>query len=188
MFKKNSVLSLLAPALALASLQMAESSSATILDLDNMLDIEMDKVETLPDYVTPPAGVYMLSVSDCDIEKYKQKANKEKGRNQEQEASRIRLTYVVDKTIEVGANDLPVKDGSLFSETFMGTEEGLKFFKKQAMNILNVSDMSGARLKDIIDGLKGQSFKARITIRKTANPAGGEYENVQVRPHHEAAA
>lgn len=159
---------------------MAEN---TILDLDAMMDIEMDKVETLPDYVTPPNGAYMLSVNDCKIEKYTSKA---KDGRPATEGTRIRITYTVDKTIET--EDLPVKDGSMFSDSFMGTEDGLKYFKKQAMNILNVTDLAGARMKDVMDGLKGQSFKAKITIKKSDDGKGGQFENVQVRPVHEAAA
>ena len=50
MFKFN-LISTLIPALSMGIMRMAESSgSATILDLDAMMDIEMDKVETLPDY------------------------------------------------------------------------------------------------------------------------------------------
>lgn len=183
MIKLITLVSFLAPAMSFLSLKMAESSGggATILDLDSMMDIEMDKVETLPDYVTPPAGIYMLAVEECKIEKYKAKDAKDK-----EEKSRIRLTYKVEKTVET--DDLPVKDGSLFSETFMGTEEGLKYFKKQAMNILNVKDLDGARLKDVMEGLKGQTFKCRLTIKKTPGDNGATYENVQVRPVHEAAA
>ena len=183
MFKFN-LISTLIPALSMGIMRMAESSgSATILDLDAMMDIEMDKVETLPDYVTPPDGVYILSVNDCKVEKYKTKA---KDGKPEKEGSRIRLTYCVDKTMETA--DIPVKDGSLFSDSFMGTDDGIKFFKKQAMNILNVSDLAGARMKDVMDGLKGVSFKAKITIRKTSDGSGGHYENAQVRPFHETAA
>ena len=155
-------------------------ANETILDLDAMMDIEMDKVETLPDYVTPPAGIYILKVEEAKVEKYKDKEKKER--------SRIKLIYSVQKTQEIGENDLPVKDGSLFSEQFTGTEDGIKFFKRQAMNIMNVADLSGARMKDVMDGLKDMEFKAKITIRKTKNDQGGEYENVNVRPFHEATA
>jgi len=70
----------------------------------------------------------------------------------------------------------------------MFTEDGLKYFKKQARNILNVEDFKGASFKDVLEGVKGAEFLAAITIRKTPNPSGGEYENVQVRPVHPAAA
>lgn len=162
------------------------ANEQTILDLDAMMDIEMDKVETLPDFVQPPAGAYHLTVSDCKVEKFKAKA---KDNKPAQDSSRIKIFYSVDKTLELTNNsDLPVKDGSLFSDSFMGTEEGLKYFKRQAMNILNVKDLEGARFKDVMEGLKGISFKAKITIRKSKDDAGQEFENVQVRPVHEAAA
>jgi hypothetical protein len=161
---------------------MAEN---TILDLDAMMDIEMDKVETLPDYVTPPAGSYLLKVEEAKVEKYK---TKPKDGKQAEEGTRLKIQYSVQNTMELEkASDLPVKDGSLFSESFMGTEDGIKFFKRQAMNIMNVTDLTGAKMKDVLDGLKDMEFKAKITIRKTPNPSGGEYENVQVRPVHEAA-
>ena len=184
-FNTFSLLSnLLAPALSFGITRMATASSATILDLDVLMDVEMDKIETLPDFVNPPAGTYLLSVVEAKTEKYTPKVTKENPKPTE--AARLKIIYKVDQTIETV--DLPVKDGSLFSESFMYTEDGLKYFKRQAMNILNVKDFEGARLKDVIDGLKDASFKAKITIRKTPNPAGGEYENVQVRPVHEVAA
>jgi len=162
---------------------MAEN---TILDLDAMMDIEMDKVETLPDFVTPPAGSYQLKVEEAKIEKYK---TKPKDGKPAEEGNRLKIVYAVQKTLELEkSGDLPVKDGSLFSESFMATEDGLKFFKRQAMNIMNVTDLDGARMKDVLEGLKDMEFKAKISIRKTPNPQGGEYENVQVRPVHEAAA
>ena len=181
---RKSLLSLCIPALALGLMRATESSQATILDLDAMMDVEMDKVETLPDFVTPPNGLYELCVTECKAEKYLPKATAE-NRNPK-EAARIKIFYRVDATLE--SVDLPVKDGSLFSESFMYTEDGLKYFKRQALNILNAKDAAGAKLKDLMDGLKDAAFKAKITIRKTANPAGGEFENVNVRPIHEAPA
>lgn len=156
-------------------------SENTILDLDAMMDIEMDKVESIPDFVTPPAGDYILTVNDAKVEKYESKGKEGKAPTQ---GSRIKLFYAVEKTLDT--KELPVKDGSLFSESFMGTEDGIKYFKRQAMNILNVTDLTGAKLKDVLDGLKGQSFKAKISIRVSDDGKGGKYENVQVRPVHVA--
>jgi hypothetical protein len=159
-------------------------SNDTILDLDAMMDIEMDKVETLPDFVTPPDGAYTLRVAEAKIEKYKTKA---KDNNPAKEGSRIRIQYVTEKTHELEkSSDLPVKDGSMFSESFMGTEEGLKYFKRQAINILNVKDLEGAKMKDVLDGLKDIVFKAKVTTVKTDDGKGGQYENVRIRPVHEA--
>lgn len=178
----KSILSLAIAGLSIGLMRATESAPATLLDLDALMDAEMDKVETLPDFVTPPAGSYILSVQEAKIEAFESKA---KDNKPAMKGNRIRVTYTVEKTLET--SEMPVKDGSLFSESFMGTEEGLKYFKRAAMNILNVTDLSGARLKDILDGLKGQQFKCKITIRKSDDGKGGQYENVQIRPVHEAA-
>ena len=146
---------------------------ATILDLDAMMDMKIDAVPTLPDFVTPPTGVYVLAVKECKTEKYENK-QKEKG-------SRIRITYAIEETIEVADGEMPYPNGSLFSETFMGTEQGLEFFKKAAMNILGVSDFEGATVGDVMAGVKDASFKAKITIRKSKAPDGGVYENLTIR-------
>ena len=181
---KLSIISLLLPALSFGICYATEPTQATILDLDAMMDIEMDKVETLPDFVTPPAGLYHLEVVEAKTEKYTPKKSTENPNPKE--SLRIKIIHKVVETLE--SVDLPVKDGSLFSESFQATEEGIKFFKRQALNILNVKDFEGARLKDVMEGLKEARFEAKITIRKSANPAGGEYENVQVRPIHDTPA
>lgn len=188
MFTKSilatSLLSMLMPAMSMGMLKATEGGGgSTILDLDSMMDTAMNTVKTLPDFITPPAGDYLLKVTEAKAEKYKQKA---KDGQPEKDAMRLKIFYSVEKTLQ--CEGLPVKDGSLFSESFMATEEGLQFFKRQAINILNVADLDDATLKDVMVGLKDAEFKARITIRMSPNPAGGTYENVQVRPVHEAAA
>lgn len=144
---------------------------ATILDLDAMMDQNMDEVETMPDFVMPPPGLYILLVKECKVEQA-DKSDKTKG-------SRIRITYTVSSTIEV-KDEQPVPDGSMFSEAFTGTEDGIKFFKKSAMNILGVSSFEGASLGDVVGNIAGTEFKAKITVRKS-NKDGKSYENVQVR-------
>ena len=159
----------------------------TILDLDAMMDIEMDKVETLPDYVTPPAGNYVLEVKKAEIAKTD--AMPAKGDKPAKPAgSKIRIQYAIEEVLEVAGNELPPSTGSMFSEQFTGTEDGVKFFKRQAMNILNVKDLTGAKMKDVLDGLTGAKFKAKISIEKTKGDGDKVYENVRVRPVQEEQA
>jgi hypothetical protein len=159
------------------------TKNVTILDLDAMMDIKMDEVETLPDFVTPPPGLYTLTVKEAKIEKYKSKAEPNV------EKSRIRLSYSVTATKEVAAGNVPVADGSMFSETFMATEDGIKFFKKAAMGVLGVSSFEGASIKDVIDGLADTEFEARITVRSTTDAMTKQvYENVNVRAINAATA
>ena len=159
------------------------TADVTILDLDAMMDIKMDDVETLPDFVTPPPGVYMLKVKEAKIEKYSSRKEPTVKRQ------RIRVVYTVAATKEILAGNIPVADGSMFSETFMGTEDGIKFFKKSAMGILSVDNFEGASLKDVIDGLVDTEFDARITARSTTDPETKQvYENITVKPVNKAAA
>jgi hypothetical protein len=155
---------------------MAENN--TLLDLDAMMEESLDNVPDAPDFTNPPAGEYSLQVKEVKTEKYKAKA---KDGIPEHEAQRIRITYSILQTKSVAAGDAPVPDGSMFSETFMGTEQGLGYLKSRAKGILNATDLAGVSLKVLLDTMKGSTFDARITIRKTPNPAGGEYENVQIR-------
>lgn len=149
---------------------------ATILDLDSLLDRKMDEVETLPDFVTPPAGVYVLSVKKAETEKYKSKdePNKEK--------LRIRMTYAIDRVVQVKDGEFPPAVGSLFSETFTATEDGVKYFKKACMGALGVKEFGAdTSLRDVMEGVTGVSFEARITIRKTPGQDGAVFENINIR-------
>ena len=151
---------------------------ATLLDLDALMDTKMDSVETMPDYMNPPAGNYILTCVEAKIEKYDVKENQVKTGVQ---GNRIKLTYRVDVTEEVAAGELPVPDGTLFTEGFQGTEEGLKYCKKACSNILGIKEFEGASLGEILDGVKNVAFHARITIRKSEGEGGKVYENLNIR-------
>lgn len=146
---------------------------ATILDLDAIMGTKIDAVETVPDYVTPPPGIYMLGVKDCKIKKFEMKDGTK--------AQRIAITYEIKETLDIKGDEPPYPNGSLFTDSFMGTEEGLKYFKKAAMNILRVSDFDGASMGDVMQGIIGTDFKARITVRKSKDDKGQVFENTQVR-------
>jgi hypothetical protein len=153
-------------------------SNDTILDMDALLDGNLGAVENVPDFVTPPAGDYELSIKDASIEKYDWPA---KGDKKAQKGLQFKLVYQVDKTLDT--KDLPVADGSLFSRTYRADEDGMKYFKKAAREIMNVKDIDDVTIRDILDTLKGQAFKAQITIRSKDG-----YDNVNVRPVHDAPA
>lgn len=155
-------------------------SNNTILDFDALLDSNLSSTKDVPDFVTPPPGTYVLELTEAKLEKFKLKA-KAGVRDTEQDAARIKFQYKVAETVET--KELPVADGSLFSESFMANEDGLAFFKKQAKAILNVKDFADTSIRDILDGLNGVSFKAVVGIRKS-----GEFENVTIRPVHEEPA
>lgn len=148
------------------------AQDTTLLDLDSLLDGSLDAVADVPDYVTPPAGVYLLSIASAELVQDKDKEGKAR--------NRLVIAYKVDATVEVEGTDLPVADGSLFSERFTYSEEGLGYFKRMAKNWLN-ADVTGVSLRDILSTLADSpSTKAVITLAKS-----GEYTNVRVRPVHE---
>jgi hypothetical protein len=156
------------------------STNTSILDLDALLDQGMDQVETLPEYVSPAPGVYMLAVDKADI----QEPKKPKA-GEEAKPPRLRITYRIVSTIQIEGNEPPFPDGSLFSEGFQATEDGLKYYKRRAMAILNVTDLGDAKLRDVMETLVGTEFKAVISIKKSTGTDGKEYENINVRAVHE---
>ena len=157
---------------------MNTQASATILDLDSLLDSTLDGVEDIADYINPPTGLYQLSIIEAEIKAGK-KADPAK--KQAAKAARIVITYKVEATTET--EGIPVPDGTLFTEGMQGTEDGLKFFKKQARKLLNVDSLDGVSIRDILGSLKEIGlFDARIVLKETPGDNGRTYENVNVTP------
>lgn len=151
----------------------------TILDLESILDTNMEAVETLPDYVTPGKSILDIKVHDTEIKK---SIDKETGADKRA----IVLTYEIIATVESEEPAFP--DGSRFTERFQATEDGLKYFKKQAMKLLNVSDLTGATLRDILEGLKGTEVRVAVTQRTAKGKDGKDYTNINIRPLHDNPA
>lgn len=148
-------------------------SETTILDLDALLDGTMDSVADVPDYVTPPAGTYVVKVDKAELEKYKNKAGEEK--------LRFRILYSIVSTIELADDKTPpVANGSLFTETFMADGDGLAFFKRQAKKLLDVESLDGVTIRDILAELVGREVRVAITIR-VSESNGTKYENINLR-------
>ena len=150
---------------------------AVILDLDALMDMKMDAITTLPDYITPPPGLYVLTVKDASTEKYEVKVDK---KETGQKATRIKIVYQIKETVALEAGEDPVPNESLFSESFQGSEDGVQYFKKAAMNILGVTDFDGASIRDVMDGITGTQFRAKLTLRRSSKD-GKDYENLQIR-------
>lgn len=155
----------------------APTKTATILDLDALLDESLDSIPDLPEYINPPDGNYRLRCKEAKIESYK---GKPKNGEPAKEGTRIRMTTEVVATVELAKDGAPVADGTLFSETFQGTEEGLGFFKQRAIKVLNVADVKGVPLREILSSLEGSEYDAKITT-KVSKVGDSTYENIQVR-------
>lgn len=151
---------------------MNAQADTTILDLDELMDMNLDAVEDVPDFCEPDNGLYMLSISDAEIKRSKDKTK----------PSRIVLTYKIHEILE--CDGLPVPLESLYSEGFQGTAEGLKYFKKAAKALLNTDDLTGITTGQILEGLKElDPFKAKVT-KKVTKKDNTEYININTRPIH----
>lgn len=150
---------------------MAETN--TVLDLDSILDMTLDGVKDVPDYVNPPTGNYTLSIADAKFEIKKNKEGEKVGR--------FSITYRVDETIDLASDkELPVADGSLYSENFTYTEDGIAYLKKQAKKILNVDSVDGVSIRELLDSLKDVApFKAKLVTQEK-----GGYLNTRTTPVH----
>lgn len=150
-------------------------SNKETLDLGAMMEDSLDDIPEAPEFVIPPPGLYSLEIKEAKVETYQTK------KEPEVDKQRMKIIYGISETVAISGNEPPVPDGSLISETFQGTREGLSYFKSKIKAIMNVSDLAGVSLKDMMESVKGASISARITIRKSPNPEGGEYENVTVK-------
>ena len=150
-------------------------NTTTILDLDDMMNESLDTIPDAPDFITPPAGEYVLEVKDCLVDKYNTKDEPNVIKQ------RLKITYAIVETVSLSDKEPPVPNESLFTETFTATEQGLGFFKKRVKEIMAADSVAGVSLGEMMDSIKGVQFKCRITIKKSHNPRGGEYTNVQIR-------
>lgn len=153
----------------------------TLLDLDDVEGMDFDSIEDPPGFVTPPNGVYDLTVTKAVIEKYKtrEEPNVEK--------KRFANYYEIVSVVEIeDANEQEPKQGDKFSERFMMNEQGMKYWKGKAKAILgDVGKVTVANvLKELSSG--NYTFRARITNKKTMGKKGSpnekkEFTNTNVK-------
>lgn len=154
----------------------APDAKKATLDLGAMMDETLDNIQEAPDFNNPPPGLYLLECKEAKVDKYTTK------KEPDVEKQRLKIIYAVSSTVELASQkEPPVPDGSLFSETFQATEEGLSYFKKRIREIMNASDLAGVSLGDMMNSVKGTIFKARLTIRVSKGDNGQDYENVNIR-------
>lgn len=159
---------------------METSSEETLLDFSNteLDDIDLGTIDTLPSFLQPPEGTFVLHMEKASVEKKVDKETKVVKK-------RIQHLYSIYKTIELAdSSELIPPDGSLFTENFQLNAEGLKYWKKKATQILDVKSIDNSKLTDVLKELTDGKyyFNAKIVLKKTQNKADGkEYTNVQVR-------
>ena len=157
---------------------MADQEAETLLDLDDLDSLTLDDVDEAPEFMAPPSGKYKLGITQADIQ-----AREKDGETKQS----FRLIYYVQDTIELANQDedlVPV--GTLFSENFQATKQGLEFFKSRMKKLLG-DDLTGISIKDMLAFLPKQFDKdgdksILTTLRKTLTKdkeSGNEYENVR---------
>lgn len=138
---------------------MNTETNNTLLDLETMMGESLDAIPEAAGFENPPPGEYAITIMDAAVDKYIDK----KGLSQQ----RIKIIYSVATTYSTASGEQPIPDGTLFSETFQGTTQGLGFFKKRAKELLYVSTTDGVTLADMMNSLKGVTVNVRLNIKKT---------------------
>lgn len=163
------------------------NANETLIDLDNLDSVSLDSFDSAPEFIEPPAGRYKLGVQ-VKIEKYERDEKDAEGdkTGMKVAAKRIRFVYSIQDVVELKSkNELAPAEGSMFSETFTATQEGLPYFKTRASAILG--DLGKASIKEVIEELNGESIsfmadvKLRVSKVKDADGNEKDYTNVNVR-------
>lgn len=149
---------------------------STLLNLDDMLGQSLETVQAAPDFVQLENGVYILSVKDTKAEK---KASKDKAKG---DYILLTLQYEVAEVIE--QEGTPIKVGSLTSESFMFTEQGLPYFKGRVAQIAvanngSEEDVNGLSVKEALDAVKGMAFKVNAKQSKNGERVNIRLQNIR---------
>jgi hypothetical protein len=153
----------------------------TILDLDAILDQDLASYEAAPDYQNPPPGAYRLKCQKAEL-----KPGLPAKDGKDATSPVFIVTYEVLATHELaeGVRELPVANGTLFTERFNANETGIPYFKKQAQKILNLKDSGSVKIREMVEGLQNAEFDATLRIR-ISKKDGNSYENLVINPVHD---
>jgi len=122
--------------------------------MDSMLDSSLDEVETAAEFVDLPNGEYRLHIKKAEAKEMPAKDDKPA-------AVAVSITYEVTETIALADSNVePVDNGSMSSERFNLTEQGLPYFKRYLVNIFG--DTSGVSLGESIQALNGVDITAVV--------------------------
>jgi len=143
--------------------------------LDDVLDVNVDEVEDLPDYVDPAAGRYTVNISKVDTREV-DCMDKESGTKVATPV--VQITYEIVAVGEL-ANpaDLAPEAGSLFSESFFMKNPA--FFKSYLKGIFG-ADMAGNTFGDLLKELEGMSLELTVKLTRSKD---GEKVYTNTRDH-----
>lgn len=129
---------------------MANGEEEVLLDLENFEETSAADIEAAPEFIEPPTGRYKLSTA-CKLEDYEREGDD----GEQKQLKRYRIIYSIEEVIQLKDDkELVPANGSMFSETFTVTSEGLKYFKQRAQSILG--DLGNATLGEVRKTLNGE--------------------------------
>ena len=139
--------------------------------LDDVLNVNVDDVEDLPDFVEPPAGEYIVKVEDVETKEY---TNENTGET----SIIVSPRYSIVQTVQLNnPSEQPVPDGSLFSESFFLKNPA---FLKQYLKHIYGDAMQGKTFGDLLNDLKGRTLKLIVKVtRKTVEGEEKVYINTR---------
>lgn len=155
----------------------------SLLDLDALLGQSLSTTEAAPDFVTPENGVYIQTVVEAKAAKkdVKDKAAATK-EGKPTEYISLEFTYQINEIVEQEGQ--PIKPGSLYSERFMLTAQGLPYFKARVRDIAIASggaaeDVDGLSIGEALEAVKSVQFKVNVKLN-TRKVNGNDVTNVRL--------
>jgi len=122
--------------------------------MDSMLDESLDNVEVAAEFVDLPNGEYVLNIKKAEAKELPAKEDKPAG-------VRVNIIYSVVSTVALAdTTKTPADDGSMSSEGFNLTAQGLPYFKRYLMNIFGSTE--GVSLRESIEALNGMNITAVV--------------------------
>jgi len=165
--------------------KVTDETTLTLLDLDTVSSLSFDDLEEAPGFIIPPAGVYDLLVETAKLEEYVKKAKDGKPASK---GHRIAHYYLVEQVEElVDPKEQKPAVGSKFSERFQLNEQGLKYWKTKAKQILGDSvDGANLTVANVIKELGAGTYriKAKVALKVTDGTGeneGKKFTNIQIR-------
>ena len=94
----------------------------------------------------------------------------------------LEFTYQINEIVEQEGQ--PIKPGSLYSERFMLTEQGLPYFKARVRDIAIASggaaeDVDGLSIGEALEAVKNIQFKVNVKLN-TRKVNGNDVTNVRL--------
>jgi hypothetical protein len=151
--------------------------AATLGALAGVVSRDINDIADLPDYVTPPPGVYTLIVKEIKQD--------EVGKDKDKKTV-LKVTYAVVNCLELNnpeqdTEHLP-KEGDLFSEVFFfndpeKVENTLGILKKKYQGMAEACGTTN--LLEILQKLEGMQVKSVVTNRVDGNDKSKVYASTK---------